>query len=85
MPCSTSTDGIGQAEPRCSKPAAGADAAEQDRDRNDRERIVPREERDQDAGKAVARREIGVGAAVHGGDFDHAGEAGRSHRRESRS
>ena len=34
--------------------AAGADAAEQDRDRNDRERILPRQEGDQDAGEAVA-------------------------------
>ena len=39
-------------------------------------RILPRQERDQNAGKAVAGRQIGVGAALHGGDLDHAGEAG---------
>ena len=35
---------------------------------------MPREERHQDAGEAVAGREIGVGAALHGRDLDHAGE-----------
>ena len=48
------------------------------------ERVLPREERHQDAGKAVAGREIGVGAALHGGDFHHAGEAGGRAGRESR-
>src|SRR5437764_12196520 len=37
--------GIGQSEPALQQPAAGADAAEQDRDRNDRQRILPRQER----------------------------------------
>ena len=77
MPCSTSTDASGRPSRRCSRPAARADAAEQDRDRNDGQRIVPRQERHQDSGEAVAGREIGVGAALHGGDLDHAGETGR--------
>ncbi len=48
------------------------------------ERILPRQERHQNAGEAVARREIGVGAALHGRDLDHAGEARRCCRRGSR-
>src|SRR5215470_1421172 len=56
---------VGQAKPPLQQPAAGADAAEQDRDRNDRKRILPRQERHQDAGEAIAGREIGVGAALH--------------------
>src|SRR5882757_2672395 len=51
---------IGQSEPPLQQSAAGADAAEQDRNGNDSERIVPRQEGDEDAGKAVAGREIGV-------------------------
>ena len=42
--------GVRQAETPLQQPAARADAAEQDRDRNDRQRILPRQERDQDAG-----------------------------------
>src|ERR1700730_19115791 len=33
--------GVGQAEPALQQPAAGADAAEQNRDRTDRKRILP--------------------------------------------
>src|SRR5882672_3527535 len=36
--------GIGQSEPALQQAAAGADAAEQDRHRNDGERILPRQE-----------------------------------------
>src|SRR3982074_1274878 len=46
-----------------------------DRHRNDRERIVPGEESNEDAGETITGREIGVGAALHGRDFHHAGEA----------
>ena len=70
--------GVRQAEPALQQAAAGADAAEQDRDGNDRQRILPCEEGDEDAGKAIAGGEIGVGAALHGGDFDHAGQTGRA-------
>src|SRR5664279_2440867 len=69
--------GVGQAEPALQQPAAGADAAEQDGNGNDGQRILPRQERDEDAGKAVTGGEVGVGAALHGGDLDHAGKAGR--------
>src|SRR6185312_5573400 len=61
---------VGQSEAALQQAAAGADAAEQDRDRNDRERILPGEEGDEDAGEAVARRKVGVGASLHGGDLD---------------
>ena len=76
--------GVGQAEAALQQPAAGVDAAEQDGDGDDGERIMPGEERHQDAGEAVAGREIGVGAALHGGHFDHAGEPRRGAARESR-
>ena len=39
---------------------------------------MSREEGHEDAGKAVAGGEIGVGAALDGGDFDHAREPGRA-------
>src|SRR3954468_22029875 len=59
--------GVGQSEPALQQAAAGADAAEQDRDGNDGQRILPRHEGDEDAGKTIAGREIGVGAALHRG------------------
>src|ERR1700682_5049405 len=68
--------GVGQAGPALQQPAAGADAAEQDGDGNDGQRILPRQEGNEDAGKAVAGGEVGVGAALHGGDFDHSRKAG---------
>ena len=40
MPCSTQHGRVGQVEPALQQAAAGADAAEQDRDRDDRQRIV---------------------------------------------
>src|SRR5271154_3458850 len=52
---------VGQAEPALQQSTAGADAAEQDCHRNDRKRILPRQERDKNAGEAVTGREIGVG------------------------
>src|SRR5437868_15019489 len=63
--------GVGEAKPALQQPAAGADAAEQNSNGNDRQRILPRQEGDQNSRKAVAGREIGVGAALHRGDFDH--------------
>src|SRR5450631_3345859 len=44
---------VGQAEPALQQPAAGADAAEQNGNGNDGERILPRQESDENAGKAV--------------------------------
>src|SRR6185295_16214422 len=43
--------GVRQAEAALQQAAAGADATEQDRDRNDGQRIVSRQEGDEDAGK----------------------------------
>src|SRR6266446_2844010 len=68
---------VGQAEPALQKPAAGADSAEKDRNRNNGKRILPRQEGDEDAGETIASREIGVGAALHGSDFDHSRQTGR--------
>src|SRR6267142_3887723 len=67
---------IGQSEPALQQAAAGADAAKQDCDGNDGQRIVPRQEGDEDAGEAVTGREVGVGAALNGSDLDHAGQPG---------
>src|SRR6202022_5061406 len=62
---------IGQAEPALQQAATGADTAEKDRNRDNRQRILPRQEGDQDAGKAITGCQVGVGAALHGGAFDH--------------
>src|SRR4030088_197011 len=74
---------IRQAEPPLQQSAAGADAAEQDRDGNDGQRVHPRQEGDEDTRKAVTRGEVGVGAALYGGDLDHAGEAGAGARQKA--
>src|SRR6266852_7169820 len=60
--------GVRQAEPALQQPAAGADSAQQNRNGNDRQRILPGQEGDQDAGETIARGEIGVGPALHRGD-----------------
>src|SRR5260370_7905776 len=62
---------IRQPEPSLQQPAACADAAEQDRDRNNGERILPCQESDEDARKAVACGKVGVGTALHGPHLDH--------------
>src|SRR5262249_21618220 len=67
---------IGQAKAALQQSAARADAAEQNCDRDDCERILPRQERDQDAGETVAGGEVGIGAALNGRDLDHSGEPG---------
>ena len=67
---------VGQVHAPLDQAAGRLDAAESMRDRDDRERIVAREEGDEDAGIAVAGDERGVGRAVHGGDLEHAGEPG---------
>ena len=66
---------VGQAEPALQQAAGGAEAAEQDRDRDDRQRVVARDERHQDAGVAVAGDQRGVGVGVHRRDLDRAGQA----------
>src|SRR5437660_930984 len=83
MPTATSLTLGKEQMPACSAPnsapvipAAGADPAEQDRHGNDGERILPRQESDENAGKTISGGEVGVGAALHGGDLDHAGKAG---------
>src|SRR3954454_10883988 len=43
--------GVRQAEPALQQSAAGADAAEKDRDRNDGQRVHPRQEGDEDTGE----------------------------------
>ena len=68
--------GVGQVHAALDQAAGGDDAAEHDGDRNDRERVVPRQEGDEDAGEAVAGDQRGIGAAVDGRDLEEAGEAG---------
>src|ERR1700759_636581 len=75
--------GVRQAEPALQQSAAGADSAQQDSNGNDRERILPRQEGDEDAGETIAGRKVGVGAALHRGHFHHAGEAGRCARQKT--
>src|SRR3954471_24802659 len=66
---------IRQSEAALQQPAAGADTTEQNRDGDNGERILPRQEGDENPCEAVARGEVGVGAPLHGGDLDHAGKA----------
>src|SRR6516225_8212555 len=63
--------GVGQAQPALQQPAACADSAEQNGNRNDGKRILPREERHQDSSETIARGEIGIGSALNRGDLDH--------------
>src|SRR4029453_2658720 len=55
--------GVRQAQPSLQQPAAGADAAKQDRDRNDGQRILPCQKRDENPGETKTRGESGGGAA----------------------
>src|SRR4051812_18102767 len=66
---------VGQSQAALQQATAGADAAEQNRDGDDGEWILPCEESDENAGETVARREIGIGAPLHGCDLDHASKA----------
>src|SRR5580704_1160695 len=75
--------GIRQTEPPLQQPAAGADSAKQNGNGNNGQRILPRQEGDQDAGEAVTGGEVGIGAALNRRDFDHAGEAGRGARQKT--
>src|SRR6476660_2243420 len=63
--------GVGQAKPALQQPAACADSTEQNGNRNHGKRILPRQERNEDSGEAIARSEIGIGSALHRGDLDH--------------
>ena len=62
---------IKSADPSVRVVVAGC-LAEQDRDRDDRQWILPGQERDQDAGEAIPRRKVGVGSTLHRGDLAHA-------------
>src|SRR5712672_3143207 len=53
--------GVRQAEPALQQAAAGADAAEQNGDGNNRKRILPRQEGNENSRKAITGREVGVG------------------------
>src|SRR5882757_4843098 len=75
--------GVGQAEPTLQQAAAGADTAQQNRNRDDRQRILPRQEGDQNTRETIACCEVGVGAALHGGDFDHSRKPGRRTRQKT--
>src|ERR1700731_1395539 len=55
--------GVGQVHAPLYQPAGGDDTAEQNRDRNDGERIVAGQERHQDAGGATPRQHHPVGPA----------------------
>src|SRR5579863_3879609 len=61
---------IGEAEPALQEAATCADSTEQDGNRNDGEWILPGKKRNEDAGEAVACGQVGIGSALHRGDFD---------------
>jgi hypothetical protein len=66
---------IGQPEPPLQQAARRAEAAEQDRHRHDGHRVVPRNERHEDARVAIPRDQRGVGVGVHRRHLDRAREA----------
>src|ERR1700737_692990 len=57
--------------------------AREHEDEDDPQRILPRQEGNQNAGKPVAGGKVGVGAALYGGDLDHSGKAGRRARQKT--
>ncbi len=75
VPCSTSTVASGRPMRRWIRPPEASMPPSRIGDRNDRQRIVPGEEGDEDAGVTIARGKRGIGAALHGGHLDHAGKA----------
>src|SRR5882762_8264300 len=75
--------GVRQAEPALQQAAAGADSTKQDGDRNNRQRILPRQKGNKDAREAVTGREVGVGSALNRGDFDHSRKPGRCARQKA--
>jgi hypothetical protein len=72
---------VGHLHAALDQAAGRVDAAEQDGDRNDRQRVLAGEEGDEDAGEAVAGGQRGVGLALHRRDLEVAGEARRMPRR----
>ncbi len=68
--------GVRQVHAALDQAARRGDAAEQDRDRHDGERVVPGQEGDEDAGEAVAGDQRGIGLAVDRGDLEEAGKSG---------
>ncbi len=69
--------GVGKSEAALEKAAAGADAADEDRDWDDGDGVLPGEKGDEDSGITVARHDGGVAGTLDGGDFDRAGETRR--------
>jgi len=67
---------VGHAHAPLHDAARRSDGAEEDGDRDDRQRIVTGEEAHENAGKAVAGDQRGIGLAVDGGDLKEAGKAG---------
>src|SRR5450432_1433857 len=67
---------IGQAEAALQQAACGTEATKQDRDRNDRERRLASDERDQNSRVAIARDQRGIGVGVDRRDLDRASQAG---------
>src|SRR5258708_3614436 len=67
--------GIGEPKPPLQKSAACTDAAEQDRNRNDGKRVMPRQKRHQNSRESITYGEIGIGPALNGRHLDHAGKA----------
>ena len=67
---------VGQIHAPLDQAAGGDEAAEQYRDGHDDQRIMARQERDENAGEAIAGRQRGVGAALDRRHFEEAGEPG---------
>src|SRR5579863_7326701 len=66
---------IGQAEPALQQPAARTYPAQENGNGNNGKRILPGEEGNENTGEAVTGGKIGIGSALHRGDFDHSGQS----------
>ena len=89
VPCSIWTISIGTSLNSWIVGSRGGQSAEQDRGEEDADRRIAAEQRDGDAGEAVARREAGDEAVDDAERMDAAGEpadrAGEDHRRDDQA
>ena len=84
MPIKTCTDASGMCRRRCNMPDEALSPPKSTAAGNNAQRMMPRDERHQDARKAVPGEHRGIRLVMDGGDFDHAGQPGRGPAEETR-
>ncbi len=78
MPCSTSTVASGRSMRRWISPPQAPMPPSRMATGMMASGLMAGQEGDEDAGVAIAGRQRGIGAALHGGDLDHAGQSGKA-------